>query len=73
MKFTEVFDLEMVPSTKRAAPTGTPDREAQVRAKQLYTELVPKALNTEMTMSDGVIYNQPTSKVEISPPTMSPL
>ena len=69
MKLTEVFDVEMVPSTKRAAPTGTSDREAQARAKELYTELVPKALNTEMTMSDGVT----TSKVEISPPTMSPL
>ena len=40
MKFTDLPDLEMVPSTKRAAPSGT--REA--RAKQSYAEMVPKTV-----------------------------
>ena len=44
MKFTDLPDLEMVPSTKRAAPSGTPDREAEVRAKQSCAELVPKTV-----------------------------
>ena len=69
MKFTDLHDVEMVSSTKRAAPSGTPDREAESRAKQSYTELVPKALNTEMTRSDAIT----TNKVEFSAATMSAL
>ena len=69
MKFTDLPDVEMVPSTKRAAPSGTPDREAEARAKQSYTELVPKALNTEMARGDAIT----TSKVEFSAATMSAL
>ena len=65
MKFTDLPDLEMVPSTKRAAPSGT--REA--RAKQSYAEMVPKALNTEMARSDAIT----TSKVEFSAATMTAL
>ena len=67
MKFTDLPDLERVPSTKRTAPTGTPDREAEARAKQSYTELVPKALNTEMARSDAITI----SKTEVSAATMS--
>ena len=67
MKFTDLPDLERVPSTKRTAPTGTPDREAEARAKQSYTELVPKALNTEMARSDAITI----SKAEFSAATMS--
>ena len=69
MKFTDLPDVEMVPSTKRAAPSGTPDREAEARAKQSYTELVPKAVNTEMARGDAIT----TSKVEFSAATMSAL
>ena len=69
MKFTDLPDVEMVPSTKRAAPGGTPDREMETRAKQSYTEVVPKALNTEMAKSDAIT----TSKVEFSAATMSAL
>ena len=69
MKFTDLPDLEMVPSTKRAAPCGTPDREAEARAQQSYTEMVPKSLNTEMARSDAIT----TSKVEFSAATMSAL
>ena len=41
----------------------------KTRAKQSYTELVPKALNTEMTRSDAIT----TNKVEFSAATMSAL
>ena len=58
MKFTDLPDLEMVPSTKRAAPSGTPDREAEARAKQSCAELVPKTLITEMAMSDAITTNK---------------
>ena len=69
MKFTDLPDVEMVPSTKRAAPSGTPDREAETRAKQSCTEVVPKALNTEMARSDAIT----TSKLDFSAATMSAL
>ena len=49
-------------STKRAAPEGTPDREAEARSKIQSTELVPKAL-PELA--------EPVSKVEMSAATIS--
>eukprot|EP00434_Breviolum_minutum_P015816 symbB.v1.2.013933.t1/scaffold996.1/size145880/14 len=49
-------------STKRAAPEGTPDREAEARSKIQSTDLVPKAL-PELTES--------VSKVEMSAATIS--
>eukprot|EP00434_Breviolum_minutum_P016777 symbB.v1.2.014798.t1/scaffold1089.1/size139057/10 len=49
-------------SAKRAAPEGTPDREAEARSKIQSTDLVPKAL-PELTES--------VSKVEMSAATIS--
>ena len=52
-------------STKRTAPEGTPDREAEARSKMPSTELMPRALVQE---------NQdPISKVEMSAATISAL
>ena len=44
MKFTGLPDVEMVLSTKRAAPGGTPDRETETRAKKVVHRGVSKGI-----------------------------
>ena len=58
-------DLEGSQSVKRAAPEGTPDKEAQSRSKMPSTDMVPRALVPER--SDAV------TKVEMSAATISAL
>ena len=58
-------DFEGSQSVKRAAPEGTPDKEAQSRSKMPSTDMVPKALVPERT--DAV------TKVEMSAATISAL
>jgi len=52
------IDGEGQGSTKRPAPEGTPDREAQARTKTHASEMIPRSLPTEL--------QDPISKVEMS-------
>ena len=58
-------DVEMQGPTKRPAPEGTPDREAQARTKSQASTLIPRSLPTEI--------EDPISKVEISAATLTAL
>eukprot|EP00434_Breviolum_minutum_P028622 symbB.v1.2.025326.t1/scaffold2451.1/size78874/11 len=51
--------------TKRPAPEGTPDREAQARTKTHASEMIPRSLPTEL--------QDPISKVEMSAATIAAL
>ena len=52
-------------ATKRPAPEGTPDREAQARTKAQASEVMPRILPTEV--------QDPISKVEMSAATIATL
>ena len=52
-------------STKRPAPEGTPDREAQARTKAQASDLMPRIFPTEV--------QEPISKVEMSAATIATL
>ena len=47
MKIVDAGNAAMTSSTKRSAPEGTPDREAQARSKFQPTQLVPQVLVPE--------------------------
>ena len=57
------IDMEANGSTKRGAPEGTPDREADARSKLPSTAVVPRALAVEPVASGA--------KVEMSAATIS--
>ena len=59
------IDMEANGSTKRGAPEGTPDREADARSKLPSTAVVPRALAVEPVESGA--------KVEMSAATISAL
>ena len=59
------IDGEGQGSTKRPAPEGTPDREAQARTKAHASEMIPRSLPTEL--------QDPISKVEMSAATIAAL
>ena len=65
MKIVDAGDEPMTASTKRSAPEGTPDREAQARAKFQPTQLVPQVLVPEVL--------DPINKVEMSAATIAAL
>ena len=65
MKIVDVGDEPMTASTKRSAPEGTPDREAQARAKFQPTQLVPQVWVPEVM--------DPINKVEMSAATIAAL
>ena len=66
LKITQDMDVEVVQaSTKRPAPEGTPDREAQARTKAQASDLLPRTLPTEV--------QDPISKVEMSAATIATL
>ena len=58
LKIMMDIDGEGQGSTKRPAPEGTPDREAQARTKTHASEMIPRSLPTEL--------QDPISKVEMS-------
>ena len=60
-----MIDGEGQGSTKRPAPEGTPDREAQARTKVHASEMIPRSLPTEL--------QDPISKVEMSAATIAAL
>ena len=63
---TADMDVEVVQaSTKRPAPEGTPDCEAQARTKAQASDLLPRTLPTEV--------QDPISKVEMSAATIATL
>ena len=68
MKIPDLMPLDAAGpgSTKRAAPEGTPDREAGARSKMISTTtIVPKTLMPEAS--------EPVSKVEMSAATIAAL
>ena len=66
LKIMQEMDVEVVQaSTKRPAPEGTPDREAQARTKAQASDLMPRTLPTEI--------QDPISKVEMSAATIATL
>ena len=65
MKFDDdKMDTQL--QTKRAAPEGTPDKEAAARSKQSARDATPRALSTNLSGSS-------TSRVEISAATLAAL
>ena len=65
MKIVDAGIAAMASSTKRSAPEGTPDREAQARSKFQPTQLVPQVLVPESL--------DPINKVEMSATTIAAL
>ena len=65
LKIMKDMDVEVQGPTKRPAPEGTPDREAQARSKSQTSEVIPRSLPTEI--------EDPISKVEISAATLTAL
>ena len=65
LKIMMDVDGEGQGSTKRPAPEGTPDREAQARTKAHASEMIPRSLPTEL--------QDPISKVEMSAATIAAL
>ena len=65
MKIVDAGNAAMTSSTKRSAPEGTPDREAQARSKFQPTQLVPQVLVPESL--------DPINKVEMSASTIAAL
>ena len=65
LKIMMDIDGEGQGSTKRPAPEGTPDREAQARTKAHASEMIPRSLPTEL--------QDPISKVEMSAATIAAL
>ena len=65
LKIMKDMDVEVQGPTKRPAPEGTPDREAQARTKSQASDLIPRSLPTEI--------GDPISKVEISAATLTAL
>ena len=65
LKIMKDMDVEMQGPTKRPAPEGTPDREAQARTKSQASTVIPRSLPTEI--------EDPISKVEISAATLTAL
>ena len=66
LKIMQEMDVDTAQgSTKRPAPEGTPDREAQARTKAQASDLMPRALPTEV--------QEPISKVEMSAATIATL
>ena len=66
LKIMQEMDVDTAQgSTKRPAPEGTPDREAQARTKAQASELMPRILPTEV--------QDPVSKVEMSAATIATL
>lgn len=65
LKITELKENEHSSSAKRAAPIGTPDREAMARSKQPSTEVQPLGMGSEMEME--------TAKVETNHATIQAL
>eukprot|EP00438_Fugacium_kawagutii_P015337 Skav233078 [mRNA] locus=scaffold1468:309838:310113:- [translate_table: standard] len=65
LKITELKENEHNSTAKRAAPAGTPDREAMARSKQQTTEVQPRGLGADMDME--------TAKVEMNPATIQAL
>ena len=48
LKIMKDKNVEMQRRTKRPAPEGTPDREAQARTKSQTSDLIPRSLPTEI-------------------------
>jgi len=65
LKIMKDMDVEVRGPTKRPAPEGTADREAQARTKSQASTLIPRSLPTEI--------EDPISKVEISAATLTAL
>ena len=66
LKIMQEMDVDTAQgSTKRPAPEGTPDREAQARTKAQASDLMPRTLPTEV--------QEPISKVEMSAATIATL
>ena len=66
LKIMQEMEIEAAQgSTKRPAPEGTPDREAQARTKAQASDLMPRTLPTEV--------QDPISKVEMSAATIATL
>ena len=66
LKIMQEMDVDTAQSsTKRPAPEGTPDREAQARTKAQASDLMPRILPTEV--------QDPVSKVEMSAATIATL
>ena len=66
LKIMQEMDVDTAQgSTKRPAPEGTPDREAQARTKAQASDLMPRALPTEV--------QDPISKVKMSAATIATL
>ena len=63
LKIMKDMDVEVWGPTKRPAPEGTPDREAQARTKSQASTLIPRNHPTEI--------EDPISKVEISSATLT--
>eukprot|EP00438_Fugacium_kawagutii_P021130 Skav213920 [mRNA] locus=scaffold1439:281483:285889:+ [translate_table: standard] len=71
LKFRDVEDSAMSSAPKRAAPEGTPDREAEARAKQQLTEVVKKTLGE--SAADVAPKGVETNKIEMNPATIQAL
>ena len=65
MKIVDAGNVVMTSSTKRSAPEGPPDREAQARSKFQPTQLVPQVLVPESL--------HPINKLEMSATTIAAL
>ena len=66
LKIMQEMEVEAAQgSTKRPAPEGTPDREAQARTKAQASDLMPRTLPTKV--------EDPISKVEMSAATIATL
>eukprot|EP00438_Fugacium_kawagutii_P009487 Skav204860 [mRNA] locus=scaffold1883:198033:203581:+ [translate_table: standard] len=75
LKFRDVEDSAMSSAPKRAAPEGTPGREAEARAKQQLTGVAPRTLEKTLggSAADVAPKGVETNKIEMNPATIQAL